>query len=46
MAAQFPESFPPDPADRLIAATAHCENLALVTADEEIQASPLVKTIW
>jgi PIN domain nuclease of toxin-antitoxin system len=46
LATQFPESFPSDPADRQIAATARYENLALVTADTEIQASPLVKTIW
>jgi PIN domain nuclease of toxin-antitoxin system len=32
--------------DRLIAATARAENISLVTADEGIRASPLVKTIW
>jgi len=46
LATQFPDNFPSDPADRLIAATARYENLPLVTADEGIQASPLIKTIW
>jgi PIN domain nuclease of toxin-antitoxin system len=46
LAAQFPSQFPGDPADRLIAATARAESLSLVTSDERIQASPLVKTIW
>jgi PIN domain nuclease of toxin-antitoxin system len=46
LAAQFPQSFPGDPADRLIAATARAEGVALVTSDERIQGSPLVKTIW
>ena len=46
LAAQFPSHFPADPADRLIAATARAESLPLVTSDEKIQASPLVKTIW
>ncbi len=46
LATQFPPEFPADPADRLIAATARAEGLALVTSNERIQASPLVKTIW
>ncbi|HQR46014.1 MAG TPA: type II toxin-antitoxin system VapC family toxin [Thermoanaerobaculia bacterium] len=46
LAVQFPESFPRDPADRLIAATARARSLPLVTADERIRESPLVKTIW
>ncbi len=46
LATQFPESFPRDPADRLIAATARSHSIPLVTADERIQRSPLVKTIW
>ena len=36
----------PDPMDRIIAATARAEGIPLVTADERIQACPLVKTIW
>lgn len=46
LATQFPEDFPPDPADRLIAATARAEGLALVTRNERIRKSPLVRTIW
>ena len=44
--AYFPLDFPGDPADRTIAATARAEGLPLVTADERILASPLLKTIW
>lgn len=43
---QFSRTFPGDPADRLIAATALTENALLVTRDERIQASPEIKTVW
>ena len=46
IASQLPSDFPADPADRLIAATARAEGLALVTADTRILESPLVKTVW
>jgi len=46
LAAQFPDDYPRDPADRLIGATARAEGLALVTRDEDIRRSPLLKTIW
>ena len=46
LAAQFPDDYPRDPADRLIGATARSEGLALVTRDENIRKSPLLKTIW
>lgn len=46
IAAQFPPDFPRDPADRLIAATAKSEGLALVTRDEKLRMSPLLQTIW
>jgi PIN domain nuclease of toxin-antitoxin system len=46
IASEFPPDFAPDPADRLIAATARSEGLALVTRDEKLQASPLIQTIW
>ena len=46
LAAQFPDDYPRDPADRLIGATARAEGLALVTRDEGIRKSPLLKTIW
>jgi PIN domain nuclease of toxin-antitoxin system len=46
LAAQFPDDYPHDPADRLIGATARAEGMALVTRDEGIRKSPLLKTIW
>ena len=46
MATQLPPDFPPDPADRLIAATARDEGLILITRDERIRNCPLIKTIW
>ncbi len=46
LTAQLPVDFPRDPADRIIAATARAEGLALVTADERIHRYPLVKTVW
>jgi PIN domain nuclease of toxin-antitoxin system len=42
----FPLDSLPDPMDRIIAATARAEGIALVTADERMQNSPLVKTVW
>jgi PIN domain nuclease of toxin-antitoxin system len=46
LATQFPEDFSKDPADRLIAATARADDLAFVTSDERLRASPLLRTIW
>jgi PIN domain nuclease of toxin-antitoxin system len=46
LATQFAEDYPKDPADRLIGATARSEGIALVTRDEKIRHSPLLKTIW
>lgn len=46
LAWQFPDDFSRDPADRLIAATARAEGMALVTRDERIRRSTLLKTIW
>lgn len=43
---QLPASYPKDPADRLIGATALVEGLSLVTADKEILKSKAVRTIW
>jgi PIN domain nuclease of toxin-antitoxin system len=46
LAAQFPDDYPRDPADRLIGATARAEGLTLITRDERIRRSPLLKTVW
>ena len=46
LATQFPDNYPRDPADRLIGATARAEGLALITQDERIRSSPLLRTIW
>jgi PIN domain nuclease of toxin-antitoxin system len=46
LAAQFPEDYPRDPADRIIGATARAEGLTLVTRDERIRRSPLLRTVW
>ena len=46
LATQFPNGYPHDPVGRLIGATARAEGLALVTRDENIRKSPLLKTIW
>ncbi len=46
VAAELPTTFPSDPADRLITATAIVLGCPLVTADERIQDSKVVETIW
>lgn len=46
LAAQFPEDYPRDPADRLIGATARAEGVPLVTRDDRIRRSKLIRTIW
>jgi PIN domain nuclease of toxin-antitoxin system len=43
---ELPSSYPKDPADRMIGATAIVESLPLVTADREIRRSRAVSTIW
>ncbi len=42
----LPATYPKDPADRMIGATALVEGLPLLTADREIQRSRAVHTIW
>jgi PIN domain nuclease of toxin-antitoxin system len=42
----LPSSYPKDPADRIIAATALVEGLTLLTADREIRRAKAVRTIW
>jgi PIN domain nuclease of toxin-antitoxin system len=46
LAVSLPKDFPKDPADRLIAATAIVEGMALVTADLRIRRSKVVETVW
>ncbi len=46
LATQFPEDYPHDPVDRLIGATARAEGITLVTRDERIRRSPLIRTVW
>jgi len=45
-ALDLPDSYPKDPADRIIAATAQVEGDYLITADNDIQRSKAVRTIW
>ncbi len=42
----LPATYPNDPVDRIIAATALVEGLPLVTADREIRRSKALRTIW
>jgi len=46
LANQLPSTFPGDPSDRLIAATALDEGCALVTKDRSIRNFQQIKTIW
>lgn len=46
LAVAFPESYPRDPGDRIIGATARAYGLTLITHDERILASPLIRTVW
>jgi PIN domain nuclease of toxin-antitoxin system len=43
---ELPTSYPKDPADRIIGATAVVNGLTLVTADRAIRESGAVPTIW
>jgi PIN domain nuclease of toxin-antitoxin system len=45
-AAGLPKTYPTDPADRIIGATALVEGLHLVTADRQIRKSKTVQTVW
>ena len=43
---QLPSTYPRDPMDRIIGATALVEGLSLITADEHIRRAKAVRTIW
>jgi PIN domain nuclease of toxin-antitoxin system len=43
---ELPATYPRDPVDRIIGATALVRGLALLTADREIRLSRAVRTIW
>lgn len=43
---ELPSSFPKDPVDRVIVATALIEDIPLITADREIRRSRAVPIIW
>ncbi len=45
-ASQLPASYPKDPADRVIGATALIEDIPLLTADSEIRRSRAIPVIW
>lgn len=42
----FPDNYPRDPGDRLIGATARAYGLTLITQDERLLDSPLIRTLW
>ena len=45
-AISLPASYPNDPADRIIGATALVEGVPLITADEGMRRSQVLRTIW
>ena len=45
-AMELPETYPKDPADRIIGATALVAGLPLLTADRQIHRSKAVRTVW
>ena len=45
-AMDFPASYPKDPADRIIGATALVQGMRLITADSALRRSNLLQTIW
>jgi PIN domain nuclease of toxin-antitoxin system len=46
LANQLPETYPNDPSDRLIGATAILEGISLITKDRTIRSCQQIKTIW
>lgn len=46
LSTRLPEEINPDPADRIICATAILTNTKLITADKNLRKSKIVRTIW
>ena len=46
LASQLPSTYPGDPSDRLIGATALAEGITLVTKDRSLHSFKQIKTIW
>jgi PIN domain nuclease of toxin-antitoxin system len=46
LALDFGSDYPRDRADQIIGATARAHALPLVTADQRLQASPLLNCVW
>ncbi len=46
VAVRMPSTYPRDPADRIIGATAIAEGMPLVTADKQIRQAKAFQTIW
>lgn len=46
LAMSFPENYPKDPGDRLIGATARSLGVTLITQDERLLSSPLIRCVW
>ena len=46
LTSQFSDAYPRDPAARLIGATARAEGISLITRDENIRRTPLLRTVW
>jgi PIN domain nuclease of toxin-antitoxin system len=46
LAMAFPDTYPKDPGDRLIGATARAFGMTLITHDESILANPLIRSVW
>lgn len=46
LGALFPDDYSHDPADRIIGGTARAEGMTLITHDEKIRRSPLLRTVW
>jgi Uncharacterized protein conserved in bacteria len=42
----FPDTYPKDPGDRLIGATARALGLTLITQHDRILRSPLIRSMW